>query len=81
MPAAADHRENGAEDAGEEAAIGEKEVEVLVNVRLAAADAPESGVDGAEDDDVGDGDGEKEEGRDEGADDSANVAVVVDVFL
>ncbi len=66
VPAAADHGKDGAEDAGEEAAIGEEEVEVFVNVGLAAADAGEGGVDGAQDDDVDDGDGEEEDGGDAG---------------
>ena len=67
MPAAPDHGKDGAEDAGQKAAVGEKKVQVLVDIGLTAADAPEGGVDGAEDDDVGNGDGEEEERRDEGS--------------
>ena len=81
MPAAADHGENGAKDAGEKATIVEEEVEILVDVGLAAADAPEGGVDGVEDEEVNDRDAEKEERRDAGADDTADGAVVVEVFL
>ncbi len=81
VPTAADHRENGAKDAGEKATIVEEEVEILVDVGLAAADAPEGGVDGVKDEEVDDRDAEKEERRDAGADHSTDGAVVVEVFL
>ena len=63
MTAAADHGEHGAENAGEEAAAGEEEVEVFVDVGLAAADAPEGRVDGVEDEEVDDRDAEEEDAR------------------
>ena len=81
VPAAADHGEHGPEDAGEKSAIGEEQVEVLIDVGLAAADASEGAIDGAQDDDVDDGDGEEEERGDERADDAADGAGRVNVLL
>jgi len=76
-----DHAEDGAEEAGEEAAAAEEEIEVFVDVGFAAADGLEGAIDGAQDDEVCDGNGEEKERGDEGAEDAADVADVVDAML
>src|ERR1700733_4964204 len=48
VPTAADEREHWPEEAGEESAIGEEQVEVFINVGLAGADASEGAIDGNE---------------------------------
>ena len=72
-------REHGPEDAGEESAIGEEEIEVFIDVGLAGADANEGAIDGDENDDVDDGDGEEKERGDESADEAADGAGCVHV--
>ena len=81
MPTAADEREHGPEDAGQESAVGEKEIEVFNYIGLAGADTGEGSIDGSEDDDVDDGDGEEEERRHESADEAADVARCVHAVL
>src|SRR6202044_457351 len=70
---------DGAEEAGEEAAAAEEEIEVFVDVGLPAADGAECGEEGAQEEEGGDG--EEEERGDERADDAADVADVIDAVL
>ena len=81
VPAAADHAEDGAEESSEEAATAEEDVEVFVDVGLAATNGFEGAEDGAEDDEVRDGDGEEKEGGDEGADETTDFAGAIDVVV
>ena len=81
VPTAADDGEHGPEEAGEESAIGEEEVEVFIDVGRACTDAGEGAIDGGEDDDVDDGDSEEEERGDESADETADGASRVHAVL
>ena len=81
MPTAANDGEHGPEEAGEESAIGEEKIEVFIDVGRTSADADEGAIDGGEDNDVDDGDGEEEKRRDESADEAADGASRVHAVL
>ena len=68
VPAALDQAEQRPEQAAEQAALAEQQVEVLLDVGAAALDRVEGAVDRDEDEQVGGGDGEQEQRRDRGAD-------------
>src|ERR671918_1467424 len=72
VPAPLDQSEETAEDAAEEAALGEDPVEVVLKEAPAPPDRAEGLVDLDEDENVGRGNGDEEERRDAGADDAAD---------
>ena len=69
MPASGDEAEQGTEEAGEEAATVEQDVEIVLDERLAVLHRLKRAVDRHQDDDVEDRDGEQEQRRDTRADD------------
>src|SRR5579862_2880000 len=66
------HAEQRPEDAGEQAAAGQQQVQLLLLDRLAAAGAEKTFPDIAQDDEIDGGDGEKEKRRGAGANDAAD---------
>ena len=74
MPAFGDEAKQGAGEAGDEAALGEQLVEILVGIGAAVLHVKECAVDAHEDENVDDSDGEQKESGDERADDAADSA-------
>ena len=72
LPAARHHAEQRPEDAGQQAAAGEQQIELLLVDRLAAARPAKTAPDAAQDDEIDGGDGEQEKRRSAGADDAAD---------
>ena len=72
VPASGDEAEQRTEEAGEEAATVEQDVEIVLDERLAVLHRLKRAVDRHQDDDVEDRDGEQEQRRDAGADDPAD---------
>jgi hypothetical protein len=81
MPAALDQAEKTAEQATEQAAIGEHEVEVFLDEPAATLDGLERPPHRGEDDDVGDRDGEQEQRRHQRADNSAEAFEGIETTL
>jgi hypothetical protein len=81
VPAARDHLEHGAEEAGEQATVAEEQIEVFFDVRLAAPDAHEGADHRAENDKIDDCNGEEKDGRDERADYAADISDGVDAVV
>ena len=72
LPAARHHAEQRPENAGQQAAAGEQQVQLLLGDRLAAPRAAKALPDAAQNDEIDDRDGEQEESRCAGADDAAD---------
>ena len=81
LPAAVDEPKEAAEQASEQSAIGEHEVEVFLDEPAAALDGLKRPPHRGEDNDVGDRDGEQEQSRHQSSDDAAKALERVETTL
>ena len=73
MPASGDDREHGPEEPRQESAIGEQQVEVLLDIGRAAANSLKCAIDRAQNDQIHDGDAKQKQRRHQRADHSADM--------
>ncbi len=81
LPATLDQTEKAAEQASEQPAIGEHQVEVFLDEPAPALDGLERPPHRGEDDDVGDRDGEQKQRRHQGSDDAAKALERIETTL
>ena len=81
MPASRDHGEHRAEETSQESSAGQQQIEVFIAVGRAGFHAAEGPVDGEQDDEVHEGDGEKEQCGDKRSDHAADAVDGVELTL